>query len=200
MGEANGRLELDLDDMALYGGKGTGKIVVDSTGTAPTVAANLKLTGITVHELKLNIAEFRHTERHRRFLVRPDRTRQVDARTRRLVGRHGAHRFRRRVHRQRSGLSPLMKNALGPAIGDRAIPREIAYRTLSVTATIAAGVLHNSDLQLSGPQLSATGAGTLDLGPRRIDYLWQPDISGSSAAPGSRSPVPGTIRNTRSSR
>ena len=40
------------------------------------------------------------------------------------------------------------------------------------------GVLHNSDLKLVGPWLSATGSGTLDLGPRQIDYLWQPDIAG----------------------
>ena len=40
------------------------------------------------------------------------------------------------------------------------------------------GVLYNSDLKLVGPWLSATGSGTLDLGPRRIDYLWQPDITG----------------------
>jgi hypothetical protein len=38
--------------------------------------------------------------------------------------------------------------------------------------------LHNGDLKLSGPQASATGAGTLDLAQRRIDYLWQPDIAG----------------------
>jgi len=181
LGEANGRLELDLDDMALYGGKGTGKIVVDSTGTAPTVAANLKLTGITVHELKLNIAGFDTLSGTGDFSS--DLTGHGKSMHELVASLAGTGRIAFADGAIGSaGLSPLMKNALGPAIGDRAIPREIAYRTLSATATIAAGVLHNSDLQLSGPQLSATGAGTLDLGPRRIDYLWQPDISGLGSA------------------
>jgi hypothetical protein len=44
------------------------------------------------------------------------------------------------------------------------------------------GVLHNSDLKLAGPWLSATGSGTLDLEQRQIDYLWQPDIAGTGSA------------------
>ena len=63
-------------------------------------------------------------------------------------------------------------------MADETTRREIEYRSLSASATIVHGVLHNSDLKLVGPWLSATGSGTLDLGPRRIDYLWQPDIAG----------------------
>src|SRR6516162_9455261 len=33
-----------------------------------------------------------------------------------------------------------------------------------------------------GPWLSATGIGTLDLEPRHIDFLWQPDIAGLGSA------------------
>jgi len=75
-----------------------------------------------------------------------------------------------------------MQKALGPAINDKTIPREIEYQTLSATATIDNGILHNNDLKLSGPQMSATGTGSLDLAPHRINYLWQPNITDLGSA------------------
>ena len=77
---------------------------------------------------------------------------------------------------QTDGLGGL-KNHLGFA-GDKIVPRQIEYQSLSASATIAQGVLHNNDLRLVGPRLSATGSGILDLAPHRIDYEWQPDIVG----------------------
>ncbi|MBV8777391.1 MAG: hypothetical protein JO258_09370, partial [Alphaproteobacteria bacterium] len=47
---------------------------------------------------------------------------------------------------------------------------------LTGTATVARGIVHNRDLRLVSPRLSATASGTLDLAGRQIDYLWQPDI------------------------
>jgi len=81
-----------------------------------------------------------------------------------------------------AGLGPLMRDALGPAVDDPAIAREIDYSSLSGTATIARGTLRNRDLKLLSPRLSATAAGTLDLAARRIDYLLQPDIPGLGSA------------------
>jgi len=41
----------------------------------------------------------------------------------------------------------------------------------------ARGVLHNDDLRLTSPKMTATGAGTVYLSQRRIDYVWLPDIA-----------------------
>jgi hypothetical protein len=79
-----------------------------------------------------------------------------------------------------AGLTPLMK--MGPLIGDEITRHEIEYRSLSASTTITHGVLRNSDLNLVGPGLSATGSGTLHLEPRQIDYLWQPNIAGIGSA------------------
>src|SRR5262249_30491128 len=43
--------ELDLDNLALYGGTGSGRIVAEETGPTPTVSATFDLTGITVHDV-----------------------------------------------------------------------------------------------------------------------------------------------------
>jgi uncharacterized protein involved in outer membrane biogenesis len=177
----DGRFELDFHDLALSGGKATGQLVADDSGPTPSLAASVTLTGITVHQLALNIAGFdtlsgtgdvavdltASGSTMRALAASLNGTGRVDF----ADGAIGS-----------AGLGPLLKNALGPAIGDKAIPREIAYRSLSASATIAQGVLHNSDLKLVGSQVSATGAGTLDLAPHRIDYLWQPDIAGLGSA------------------
>ena len=70
-----------------------------------------------------------------------------------------------------------MKNYLGLA-GNKIVPRQIEYHSLSASATITQGILHNNDLRLVGPRLSATGSGILDLAPHHIDYKWQPNIVG----------------------
>ena len=81
---------------------------------------------------------------------------------------------------ERSGLVPLIE--MGPAFGDKTIPREIEYRSLSASMTVEQGVLHNDDLKLVGPWLSATGSGALDLGHHEINYLRRPNITGTGGA------------------
>src|SRR5262249_16488089 len=47
----NGRLDADLSEMALYQGKGQGKVSVDGTGAMPAVAMQFALSGIAVQPL-----------------------------------------------------------------------------------------------------------------------------------------------------
>ena len=49
-----------------------------------------------------------------------------------------------------------------------------AFDGLAGTFTIADGVLSNSDLKLVAPQLTASGAGEIDLGRRSLDYRLRP--------------------------
>jgi uncharacterized protein involved in outer membrane biogenesis len=177
----DGKLELDLNDMAVAGGKGTGKIVIDDSKPEPSIAASAKLTGITVNNVSLNIAGFETLSGTGDVAFDLTGTGKT---TRELVASlNGSGRIAFANGRVGSaGLGPLMRNSLGPAVNDKTIPREIAYRSLTASATITQGVLRNTDLKLSGPQLSATGAGTLELAPRRINYLWQPDIAGLGSA------------------
>jgi len=178
---ANDQLELDLNDMAIASGKGAGKIVVNSAGPSPTIAASGTLTGITVKRLSVGIAGFETLSGTGDVVF--DLTGSGKTVRQLVASLNGSGRIAFTNGTVGSaGLGPLMQNTLGPAINDKAIPREIAYASLSGTATIQRGVLRNTDLKLNGPQLSATGSGTLDLAPRRIDYLWLPDITGLGSA------------------
>lgn len=175
------RIELDANDLAVAGGKASGKLVVDQTGAVPSLALTLSLSGVTFRALPVHIAGFDSLggsgdaalDLSGRGKTMHDIVRSLSGSARIAVA-DGAI--------AASGLGPLLKNALGPAVGDKTIPPEIAYRSLSASATIDHGVLRNDDLRLAGPALSARGAGTLDLAQRTLDYLWQPDIPGLGSA------------------
>jgi uncharacterized protein involved in outer membrane biogenesis len=177
LSRADGQFELDLNDMAIAGGKGTGKIVINDSGPSPIIAASGNLAGITVKRLSIDIAGFETLSGTGDVAF--DLTGSGKTVRQLVASLSGSSRIAFTNGTVGSaGLAPLMQNALGPAVNDKAIPHEIAYTALSGTATIQQGILRNGDLKLSGPQLSATGSGTLDLAQRRIDYLWLPDITG----------------------
>jgi AsmA protein len=177
----DGRLDLDIAAMALYGGTGSGKIVADGSGPVPAFGARFNLAGITVRRVPIDIAglgELSGTGDVSLDLIgRGGSVREIVESLNGIVGVKFAD-----GTIGSAGLGPLMRETLGPAVGDRSIPRAIDYSVLSGTATIARGILRNSDLRLLSPTLSASAAGTLDLRSRRIDYLWQPDIPGVGSA------------------
>ena len=177
----NGRLDLDIAAAALYGGKGTGKIVIDGGGPIPAFGVRFYLTGIRFSRAPLGIAglgELSGTGDMSLDLI--GRGNNMREAIESLNGIGGFDFTDGTIGS--AGLGPLMRDALGPAVNDKSVPREIRYHAFSGTAAIARGILRNGDLKLLSPQLSATAAGTLDLVSRRIDYLWQPDIPGVGSA------------------
>jgi AsmA protein len=171
--------ELDLENVAVNGGKGDGKIVADEADRTPTVSVTFDLTGITVHDVSFNIAGFDKLSGTGDVSVNLASTGKTTHDLVASLNGSGRINFTNGTIGS-AGPAPLTK--IGPVIGDETTRHEIEYRSLSASATIVRGVLHNSDLKLVGPWLSATGSGTLDLGPRQIDYLWEPDIAGIGSA------------------
>jgi uncharacterized protein involved in outer membrane biogenesis len=174
---ANGRLDLDIPEMALYGGKGAGKIVVDGSASMPAFGARFTLERITVEHVPIDIAGLGELsgagDLSFELIGRGNSESAIVGSLNGIMGIAFAN-----GTVGSAGLGSLLKSELGPAIGDNSIPREIAYTSLSATATINRGILRNGDLKLAGPKMSATGSGALDLAQRRLDYLWFPDIAG----------------------
>jgi uncharacterized protein involved in outer membrane biogenesis len=187
----DGRFELDLDSVAFLGGEASGKITADATGPMPAIAATMQLKGITVHKLSFNIGGFDALSGTGDVAV--DLTGNGKTMHELIGSLNGTASIAFANGTVGSAvLIPLMKNSIGPLVNDKAIPREIDYRSLSATATIAQGILHSSDLKLSGPRLSATGTGALNLGQRVIDFEWNPDIPDLGSA---RIAITGTWNN-----
>ena len=59
------------------------------------------------------------------------------------------------------------------------------FSQLSATFALAGGVARTADIRLAGPQLTATGAGAIDVGGRQLDLTIDPRVSPGVVAPGS---------------
>jgi AsmA protein len=58
------------------------------------------------------------------------------------------------------------------------------FSELAGTFTVTNGIAKNQDLRLVGAHLQLNGEGTLDLGPRHIDYTVRTKIGGGAPDPG----------------
>ncbi len=178
----NGRLEANLTEMALYQGKGTGKVVADGSAVVPQIGSSFNLSGIAIQPLAHDAADF-------------DRLTGAGAMSFDVAG-HG--------HSQREIISSLdgkgslnlangkiegvnlmafMKNAVSSVAGEKSGGNETNFGALTGTYTITNGILHNNDLKLTSPEVPSTGAGTVDLPLRQVDYKLTPSVAGLVAVP-----------------
>jgi AsmA protein len=67
--------------------------------------------------------------------------------------------------------STLTGSFLTGAVGDNA---RTAFGTMSATFTIAGGIVRVGDLRLVNPAVEMTGAGTINLATRQIDFRFEP--------------------------
>jgi AsmA protein len=177
----DGRLQVDVPEMALYRGTGTGMIVADDSGPGPGFAGKFDLRGITIEHLPLHFAGLDALsgtgDISFNLAGRGGSPREIVGS---LLGAGGIALANGTIGS--GGLGPLMRNSLGPVVSDNSIPRTLDYDSLSASWTVAQGVLRSTDLKLGGAKLTATASGSLDLSRRSIDYLWFPDIAGVGRA------------------
>jgi AsmA protein len=175
----DGRMSLDVVEMALYGGKGFGIVVID--GPAFAVAANLRLAGVEVQPLFAVIAHIDQLS-GKGDLAFDLRSRGGNARE--LVAALDGNGRINLADGRISGVdaAQLMTTANVPDDVPKPTARALAYKTLSATYTVSRGILRNDDLKLNSPELTSTGAGTVDLPHCRVDYLWLPDLIDKGSA------------------
>jgi AsmA protein len=178
----NGRFEADLSDMELYQGKGKGNVVADGSAPIPAVTAAFNLTGIAIQPLFRDAAAFERLTGIGAFVLD--------------VAGHG--RSEREIVASLNGKGSLnladgkiegvnfvdfMKNAAAAMTGGHGGANETDFGTLTGTYTIGEGMLHNNDLKLISPELPMSGAGSVDLPLRQVDYRLTPSLAGLIAVP-----------------
>ncbi len=176
----DGRLEADLSQIALYQGSGKGKVVLDGSGTVPAIEAQFNLSQVQMEPLLKDAVDV-------------DRLAGVGAVDLAVTGRG---------HSQREIVGTLDgKGDLNLADGNirgmnlvamvkniasafqKGGTQETDFASLSGTYTIQNGILRNNDLQLKSADLPMTGAGTVDLPRRTVDYRITPRVAGAIAVP-----------------
>jgi uncharacterized protein involved in outer membrane biogenesis len=173
-----GIAKVKLNQVELYGGAGQGTLTLDTTGQTPGLAASLKLSGVPLLPLLggagIGWIDGRGTAAL--DLTAQGRSEQQIVET--LQGKvqvavaDGAITG---IDIDR-GLRALQRGRL-----DRLAPRRedrTPFSELSGTFDIANGIARNQDLKLVATNLQLNGEGTVELGPRRIDYTLQTKIAG----------------------
>jgi AsmA protein len=180
-----GVAKLALEDVALYGGRGKGKLTLDGSGSTLAMAASLNLGGVSLDPLLADAAGVRW----------------LDGRGAVTLALSGSGLSERQMVDSLSGkvdvavadggvrgidVGKVMRDLqrgrllnLVPAADDRT-----PFSELAGTFDIASGIARSQDLRLVSRHLQLAGAGAVELGPRRIDYTLNAKISGGPAAEG----------------
>lgn len=178
----DGRLEADLTKMSLYQGQGQGKLVADDSGTAPRFAADFNLSGVAIQPLLRDAADFdRLSGKGRVTLDVTGSGRNQRNIVSSLTGKGSLNLANGKV--AGINLVAFMKNAASAVTTTHGSSSETDFGSLSATYTIKNGILHNNDLKLVSTELPMTGAGTVDLPQRRVDYRLTPSLAGVVAVP-----------------
>lgn len=177
-----GKFEADLSQMALYQGKGQGTVTADGSGQTPTIAANFALSGVAIQPLLRDAAGFDrlvgtgsvgfdiagHGQSQRAIIGSLGGKGSLDLANGKIEG---------------VNLIAFMKNTTSALTGAQGGNNATDFGSLTGTYTITDGILKNSDLKLTSPEVPMTGAGTVDLPLRQLNYRVTPSVAGLLAVP-----------------
>jgi AsmA protein len=178
----NGRFEADLKQMALYQGKGQGKVVADGSGATPAIAIDFDLSGVAIQPLLRDAMDFNHLTGSGNLALEV----QGHGKSQRdivssLDGKGNLNLANGKI--EGVNLIAFMKNVASAATGSVGGGNETTFGSLAGTYTITNGILRNNDLKLTSPEIPMSGAGTIDLPRRQVDYKLTPSVAGLVAVP-----------------
>lgn len=187
----DGLLDLDLKELALYGGQGSGRLSLDGRGKVPAVAKSFAIQGVQAAPFLTDAAGFDRLDGTGRF----DISIQTKGRSQKemvgaLAGK-GAVKF---VDGAIKGinLGAMVRNVSSAFLDPKAREaQKTDFAELSGTFTIAKGILRNDDLLLLNPLLRLTGAGSADLPQRRVNYRIEPKVVATTEGQGGAAEVGG---------
>ena len=187
----DGLLVLNLNELNLYGGTGTGKLTVDARGKVPALENAFALEAIQAQPLLADAAGFDRLEGtgalNLSVVTKGGTQRQM---VQNMNG-NGAFKFVDGAVRG-INLAAMVRN-VGSAFtdtGERAA-QKTDFAELSGTYKINAGIVRNDDLVLLNPLLRVTGAGTVDAPKRTLNYRIEPKVVASLEGQGAAEPGKG---------
>ncbi|MCP5412748.1 MAG: AsmA family protein [Alphaproteobacteria bacterium] len=170
----DGVLQANLNPMTLYGGGGSARIGVDAHGRVPDVTANLSFDNVSMGSLLNDMLGVNKIEGVGKLELNVSGTgASADAIMHALTGKGSVTIANGRIRGVNLGMvARTVKTALsGDATGDGA---STDFTQMGGSFVIAKGVMTNNDFSLTGPVISATGKGTIDIGNQTIDFLLSP--------------------------
>lgn len=189
IGLASGKLDVAPHSMNLYGGALTGALSVNANGN--TIALRENLTGISINPLLKDLADQDLIEGHgdvrldvtthgdtvSAFKQRLDGNAAVMLKDGALKGINLAQSFRE---------MKAMFSRKEDAVQKAKATDKTDFTELSATFKIADGVAHNDDFVAKTPFLRLGGAGDVDIGRSRIDYVLKATVVETSGGQGGK--------------
>jgi AsmA protein len=191
--DVNGKLELDLTDLAAYQGSGKATVTIDGSGSEPVIGASVNVTGVQMQPMLrdlMNVDRLTGRGNFENSLTARGRSERA------MIGTLNGKGSLNVADGEITGLDLLkLLNTAASVVGSAASALTgggsgtTKFAHLTMSYTIAAGILHNNDLKLDSPGLQAEGAGTVDLPKRQIDYKVTPKVVGLSVPVDIRGPL-----------
>jgi AsmA protein len=172
-------LVIDLRRVALYRGTAKGEIQLDVTRQTPRLAADLSMSGVQIGPLARDLAGITAVQGAGTATITATAT--GDSQLAMVKSLHGKGSFRV-ADAAVSGvdLTDMLHNVGGAFTGGGGTQISKAAGTF----TIANGMMRNPDLTVSLTSMDATGAGTVNLPARTVDYRVKPQlIAGTVTVP-----------------
>jgi AsmA protein len=171
-----GRLHVDLDPLALYGGSGQLQIALRSGHHGVRLASSFDLANVEARPLLHDALAVDHIEglANLSYTVsatgqNPDAIMHSLAGTGRIDLRNGRIRG---VNLLR--VAQELSKVLGNSAASGGSQQSTQFTTMGGSFVISNGIMTNHDFHLQGPMLRMTGAGTINLGARTLDFVVKP--------------------------
>lgn len=169
--------KLTLSDLRLYNGNGQGVVTVDAKSSEAAFASDISLTGIAAGPLLRDSAQVEWLE------GTADVTWKVNGRGASEAAIISSLNGSSRVSVSNGSVLGFDLGGALNELSEGGIPdfkynstKKTTFRALTGSFAIANGMATNNDLKLDSPHLHASGAGTVDLPQRSLDYTVKPKL------------------------
>ena len=189
----DGKLTLDLAELALYQGAGQARVALDGSGQVPAMEARLTLSGVQAEPLLKAAADFERLSGT--FATEA----QVSSRGRSqkdmisALGGQGKIGFTDGAIKG-INLGAMIRNVANAFLDPKAQEtQKTDFAELGGTYTIAQGIVRNTDLAMKSPLLRVEGKGTVDLPKKTVDYRVEPKVAMTTEGQGGQAQAAGLM-------
>jgi AsmA protein len=187
------RVGVDLQEVVLYGGQGTGKLDLEVVDATPRISHQFRLEGMQALPFLTAAAGFQKL----RGTANAELALQTQGRTQRELVQNLSGTGRTAFHNGAIvgiNIAALVRNVAsayqGGAIGGE---RATDFAELSGSFNVRNGVLTNDDLWLQAPVLRIAGRGQVNLPARTLDYRLEPKAAQTLEGQGGSREVAGLL-------
>jgi len=176
----NGVLRAGLPQFTLYGGKGKGAVTLNGRGGTPALASQMQLSGMNARNFLKAVTGFGKIEGAAAFDYNVSSSGNSQYGLMKAMQGRGKFNFSNGAIRG-INIAQMMRN-LGTNVlngWSASEAQKTDFSSFSGSYTISQGQLKNTDLKLLGPLVRLTGAGTVNLPGRSLNYKVNPKLVAS---------------------